>query len=229
MSSGKAKIVVLKDGPYEVQGKLPLAKLTIGTNAKGESLEWQGGAPIPAPDGAHLCRCGRSGKKPFCDGTHKKVQFDGTETASREPYLEVAEVIDGPTLRLTDAESLCAFARFCDPAGRVWNLVGQSDDPEARRLTEYEAGACPGGRLVAWDKATGKAHEPKLRPQLGLIEDPAQGCSGGIAVWGGVELVGADGKGYEVRNRQTLCRCGESSNKPFCDGTHASIKFRDGL
>ena len=43
----------------------------------------------------------------------------------------------------------------------------------------------------------------------------------------GVEVVGADGRPYEVRNRQTLCRCGESSNKPFCDGTHASMKFRD--
>jgi len=229
MSNGKPKIVILKDGPYAVQGKLPLAKLTIGTNANGESLEWQAGAPIPAPENVHLCRCGRSGNKPFCDGSHKKARFDGTETASREPYLDVAEVIDGPTLRLTDAEGMCAFARFCDPAGRVWNLVGQSDDPRAKRLTEHEAGACPGGRLVAWEKATGKAHEPKLHPQLGLIEDPAQGCSGGIAVWGGVEVVGADGQGYEIRNRQTLCRCGESSNKPFCDGTHASMKFRDDL
>jgi CDGSH-type Zn-finger protein len=229
MSDAKAKIVVLKDGPYEVQGKLPLAKLTIGTNTQGESLEWQPGAPIPAPDNARLCRCGRSGKKPFCDGTHQKIRFDGTETASRETYLEMAEVIDGPTLRLTDAESLCAFARFCDPAGRVWNLVGRSDDPRAKALTEFEAGACPGGRLVAWEKSTGKPHEPKLHPQLGLIEDLAQGCSGGIAVWGGVEVVGADGRGYEIRNRQTLCRCGESSNKPFCDGTHTSMKFRDGL
>jgi CDGSH-type Zn-finger protein len=30
-----------------------------------------------------------------------------------------------------------------------------------------------------------------------------------------------------VRNRMTVCRCGGSSNKPFCDGTHASIKFQD--
>ena len=42
-----------------------------------------------------------------------------------------------------------------------------------------------------------------------------------------MEVVGADGKAYEVRNRMTLCRCGESSNKPFCDGTHASMKFSD--
>jgi CDGSH-type Zn-finger protein len=38
----------------------------------------------------------------------------------------------------------------------------------------------------------------------------------------------ADGFAYEQRNRQTLCRCGHSSNKPFCDGTHAAIDFDDG-
>jgi CDGSH-type Zn-finger protein len=40
-----------------------------------------------------------------------------------------------------------------------------------------------------------------------------------------VRLFGADGFEYEARNRMTLCRCGGSKNKPFCDGTHLSIKF----
>jgi CDGSH-type Zn-finger protein len=227
MAEKPRRITIAKDGPYLVTGSLPLTRLVIGVDEQGESVRWEKGEPVPVKASYALCRCGRSETKPFCDGTHAREGFDGTETASRAPYLEQAEAFDGPTLRLTDAESLCAFARFCDPAGRVWNLVERSDDPEAKRLTEYEAAACPGGRLVAWEKATGEAHEPKLHPQLGLVEDPAQGCSGGIAAWGGIEVVGADGKAYELRNRMTLCRCGESSNKPFCDGTHASMKFSD--
>jgi len=35
----------------------------------------------------------------------------------------------------------------------------------------------------------------------------------------------ADGFGYEVRNRVTLCRCGRSGNKPFCDGSHVECHF----
>jgi CDGSH-type Zn-finger protein len=226
MSNAKAKVVVLKDGPYEVQGDLPLSRQTIVTNAKGESIGWNEGERIPASSGAHLCRCGHSSTKPFCDGTHKSIHFDGTETASRAPYLEQAKEIDGPAVVLTDAESLCAFARFCDPQGRIWN-VAQRVGANARAIVEEEAGNCPGGRLVAWDRATKRALEPDLSPSLGLVQDPAQDASGPIWVRGGVQIVAADGTAYEVRNRVTLCRCGASTNKPFCDGTHASIKAGD--
>jgi len=216
-----AKIQITKDGPYLVSGGLPLSEQWIVTNAEGDSLDYREGKKYPAQPQYALCRCGESANKPFCDGTHKKVQFDGTETASQQPYLEQAEIIEGPTMRLTDQKNLCAFARFCDPKGRVWNLVLRSDDPEARRLVEYEAGHCPAGRLVAWDRETGKPIEPKFEPSLGLIEDTDKKVSGPIWVRGGIPVVSADGETYEVRNQMTLCRCGRSDNKPFCNGSHA--------
>jgi len=88
---------------------------------------------------------------------------------------------------------------------------------------------CPSGRLVLRDKKTHRAEEPELPPSIGLVEDPAIGCSGPLWVRGGVRVESADGKGYETRNRVTLCRCGASTNMPFCNGSHASIKFHDGL
>jgi CDGSH-type Zn-finger protein len=39
-------------------------------------------------------------------------------------------------------------------------------------------------------------------------------------VRGGITIESADGVPYEVRNRVTLCRCGRSDNKPFCDASH---------
>ena len=111
----KAQIEITKDGPYLVSGGLPLSEQWIVTNAEGASLDYREGKKFPAQPQYALCRCGQSANKPFCAGTHKKVQFDGTETASLEPYLEQAETIEGPTMMLTDQENLCAFARFCDP------------------------------------------------------------------------------------------------------------------
>ncbi len=216
------KIQVTKDGPYLASGSLPLSEQWIVTNAEGESLEYREGKKYPAQPQCALCRCGQSANKPFCDGTHKTARFDGTETASHQPYLEQVETIEGPTMLLTDQENLCAFARFCDPKGRVWNLVKETDKPEARQLVKHEAGHCPAGRLVAWDRETGKPIEPKYEPSLGLIEDTARQVSGPIWVRGGIPVVSADGKTYEIRNRVTLCRCGKSANKPFCDGSHAA-------
>jgi CDGSH-type Zn-finger protein len=218
---GPAKIEITKDGPYLVSGEPPLSEQWIVTNPEGDSLDYREGKKYPATPQYALCRCGQSANKPFCDGTHAKVNFDGTETASHQPYFKQAETIDGPTLRLTDQENLCAFARFCDPKGRIWNLVKQ-DNPAAHELVKHEASHCPAGRLVAWDKKTGLPIEPKFEPSLGLIMDTDKKVSGPIWVRGGIPVISANGTTYEIRNRLTLCRCGSSANKPFCDGSHAA-------
>jgi CDGSH-type Zn-finger protein len=223
------KITVSKDGPYLISGNLPLAKVTIGANAEGESLRWEWGRKFPDQASYALCRCGGSANKPYCDGTHGKLGFDGTETASRKPYREEAKMMVGPVLSLSDDESLCAFSRFCDPNGQVWNLVGETNEADKRRDFVRETCDCPSGRLVAWDNKSGEPIEPHYEKSIGLIEDPVEDCSGPLWVRGGVQIVSADGFQYEVRNRVTLCRCGASRNKPFCDGTHAATKFKDGL
>jgi CDGSH-type Zn-finger protein len=221
------KVQITKNGPYLVTGDVPLRKETIGTNSAGESVKWIEGRPLAARATYALCRCGQSANKPFCDGTHTKVGFDGTETASREPYQKQAKIMQGPSLSLTDLEKLCAFARFCDPNGQVWNQVNETDDPGTKKNFLRQVGECPSGRLVARDNSTGKSIEPKYELSIGLIEDLANQCAGPVWLKGGVQLVASDGFHYEVRNRVTLCRCGASQNKPFCDGMHASIKFKD--
>ena len=222
------RVIVSEDGPYLVMGNIPLAKQIIVTDQEGGSETWQQGKVYSQQETYSLCRCGHSQTKPFCDGSHLKHHFDGTETASREPYLEQAEVMDGPAMRLTDVQGLCAFARYCDPNGQVWGQVSRTGNSKVREQFVKQVGNCPSGRLVAWDKKTGKAVEPKLEVSIGVTEDPAQGCSGPYWLKGGIPIESeAGGFEYEVRNRVTLCRCGQSQNKPFCDGTHAAVKFRD--
>lgn len=224
----KCKIKVSKNGPYIISGEMPLTIESISVDAEGNPDKWETCKKYPSQKECALCRCGQSKNKPYCDGTHAKINFDGTEVASRKPYIDQTEKINGPTLKLTDAQELCAVARFCHRSGGTWNLVKQSDNPKARRIAIEEAGNCPSGRLVVWDKKTGKEIEPKFEKSICLVEDPQKGVSGPILVRGGVPIESADGKRYEIRNRVTLCHCGMSSNKPFCDGNHISVGFRDG-
>lgn len=102
--TSSAKVQISKNGPYVVSGNLPLSKETIGANQNGESVQWERGAGYPRQEQYALCRRGHRANKPFCDGTHKKIGFDGTETASRRPYLEQATVMQGPVLSLTDSD-----------------------------------------------------------------------------------------------------------------------------
>jgi CDGSH-type Zn-finger protein len=225
-SDNKARVTVTRDGPYMVTGSIKLSEQIIVTDSDGGSEDWKQIDDLPPAETKYaLCRCGHSKKMPFCDGTHAKIGFDGTEVASRKPYLDQAEVFDGSSLQLLDVPSLCASVRFCDPHGQVWNLVSRTDDPSVRQMFIRQVQNCPAGRLVVWDKDAGTALEPELPLSIGLIEDPAEACSGPLWLRGGITVVSADGEEYERRNRITLCRCGESKNKPFCDGTHAAIKF----
>jgi len=224
--AGGPSIRVLKDGPYIVHGEVPIVRRTIVTDEAGESVAWSGGDHIGARPVASLCRCGASGTKPFCDGSHVDMRFDGTETASHAPYDEAAVAIQGPRVVLMDQVELCADARFCAAKGKEWRLVANDDDASARIVVD-ESNLCPSGRYTAVE-LDGTVHEPVLEPQIGLVEDPTAGCSGPLWVQGGIPVTGADGEEYPARNRMTLCRCGKSANKPFCDGTHIESGFDDG-
>ena len=222
------KIKVSKDGPYLVSGNLPLDKQIIMGDETGIPAKYQQGEKYPDHENCSLFRCGATKKQPFCDGSHVAVKFDGTETSGNKPYMKMAETTHGPNLDLTDAEELCALARFCDRGETVWTLTEKSDKPANKKLAIEEACQCPAGRLVAWEKMSGKPIEPAFPPSLSVIEDAALKVSGPLWVKGNVPIEGADGTCYEVRNRVTLCRCGRSENKPFCDGSHTEIEFDDG-
>jgi CDGSH-type Zn-finger protein len=60
----EVNITPSEDGPYLVAGSVHLTDVD--------------GREIPHPDQMALCRCGHSGNKPFCDGTHATIDFDGT-------------------------------------------------------------------------------------------------------------------------------------------------------
>jgi CDGSH-type Zn-finger protein len=220
------KIIILKNGPYRVIGDIPLMEeiMIIGEDKEPEG--WATGRAFPHATEYALCRCGATKTNPFCDGSHLQIGFDGTESAGHENYLSRAERTIGPEIELTWSEDFCAVARFCHHAGGAWTLAERSDIPSCREKAVQESIDCPSGALVAWERKSGEAIEPDFAPSIGLIENRQSGLSGPIWVKGGIPIESSDGTLYEIRNRVTLCRCGASKKKPFCDGTHNHIGFK---
>lgn len=57
------KVVCMKNGPFEISGK------AVITDANGKVVS------TAEQKVYHLCRCGGSKNKPFCDGTHSRIHF----------------------------------------------------------------------------------------------------------------------------------------------------------
>jgi CDGSH-type Zn-finger protein len=71
-------ITVTKDGPLEARGDVHVVAA--------------GGGPIASGSEFWLCRCGESGTKPFCDGSHSRVGFkDPGAVTERNPTAPLAE------------------------------------------------------------------------------------------------------------------------------------------
>lgn len=217
----EALITVTENGPYRVDGGLPIHRAQIAYSEFGEPLAWEEGPDLGGSESYDLCRCGRSSRKPYCDGTHELIDFDGTETADRGPSEARRAVYEGAGLIVTDDVTLCTHAGFCtDRFTSIWELVKHTADPEVRRRVIEMASQCPSGRLQ---------HSIPGEPGDELADQPSIGVEpdGPYLVRGGVPIVAHDGRAWETRNRVALCRCGSSTNKPFCDGTHERVGFRD--
>jgi len=228
MNMEDKRIKISENGPYLVSGGIPLVKLKVITDDLEYPYKWVEESKYPEQESYALCRCGQSKNKPFCDKTHLKVGFDGTEVATTDSYMERAKTLEGPDLILTDNYDLCSHTAFCTRAGGIGSLVMRSDDPEAKKTAIEEAANCDSGRLVVWDKETNEPIEGELELSIVVAEEPDKNVSGALWVRGGIPINSLDGIVYEVRNRVTLCRCGNSFNKPFCDGTHIMMGFSDG-
>lgn len=223
------KVHITKNGPYMVDADIPLVQAKIVVDEEGTSVKWSQGKKYPPQAETYaLCRCGHSSNKPYCDGAHAKIGFDGTETAPRGRDEKTTKVYEGAQIDLMDEESLCASMRFCDRGARAWRAAIQSDVTGNKELAIEECGCCASGRLTPYDK-DGNPIEPELAQEISPTEDTAAGFRGPLWVKGGIEVVGADGKPYMVRNRMTLCRCGESENLPFCDTSHLNCPHMRGF
>lgn len=227
-SAGEGRrIVVLPDGPYLVYGGVPLRRKRKIVSAEDHALTWQTGEALAAEDTYALCRCGRSGAKPFCDGTHAVIGFDGTESAGVRPYGELQHVHDGVGISAQRVGELCIHAAFCIGRTRpIAAMLADAEDGDVRSDIMGRIDHCPSGSYSYALRRGGETIEPDLPQAISVLEEE-DGLASALWVTGGVPVQRADGRPLETRNRMTLCRCGHSAGKPLCDGTHRKIDFRE--
>jgi CDGSH-type Zn-finger protein len=225
-NNGK-KIVVRKNGPYIVQGDVPLVCKAQVVSEYGEPLTWKKEEAIETSEIYTLCRCGQSSNKPFCDGTHARIDFDGRESADTSAAAERQVIYAGGTKIVVKRDySLCMGSGFC--ANRITNIqemVPHTDDTQVRAQVMAMIERCPSGSFT-YSIEEGEADiEPDLPRQVAVItEITSDGpIAGPLWVTGNIPIERADGQPLEARNRVTLCRCGLSEGKPLCDGTHRTM------
>lgn len=206
---GLNKITVTDGGPYMVEEVVPIY------DHEGNAI---------ATTGIYLlCRCGGSKSKPFCDGTHRSNNFNGQEFASKDTAASRRDTYVGDGVTIYDDRSRCAHAGNCtDNLASVFKMgtepwVDARGAPVADIIRVIKT--CPSGALSYTVEAGGEPEEEKQGPKVMVAVDAPYQTRG-------VQIVSANGESYDLRERQTLCRCGGSLNKPFCDGTHWYIGFK---
>jgi CDGSH-type Zn-finger protein/uncharacterized Fe-S cluster protein YjdI len=142
-----------------------------------------------------------------------------TPAAAAPRTRDAVETVRGEKLEVQFEARRCIHSRFCvtwTPQVFLANVKGPWIHPDAMPVQQVVevAHACPSG-AIRYRRLDGGPAEPVPPVNLASLRE-----GGPYAFRGRLEIDGA-AAGY----RATLCRCGASKNKPFCDGSHHEIGF----
>jgi len=178
------------------------------------------GKQVEKENPAYLCRCGDSKNKPFCDGTHEKVGF----SSKREISEEIIQVYEGKKITVNFNRSICAGAANCVhglpsvfTSDKSTNWIYPDKDSNDKIIKTVNS--CPSGALSYSIK--GKVTiDKRTEIKISIVKN-------GPYVVEGVKLEGMPTPTNFSTTKYTLCRCGHSKNRPFCDYSHAENNWSD--
>jgi len=103
-----------------------------------------------------------------------------------------------------------------DPEAKPWINVENASTEELKE----QIMKCPSGALSYFMNAEDNQEEETLETKIEILEN------GPLLIYGTLKVTDKDGN-IETKNKTTaFCRCGESNNKPYCDGSHIKADFK---
>jgi CDGSH-type Zn-finger protein/uncharacterized Fe-S cluster protein YjdI len=215
-SSVAPTITVAANGPYLVAGGLDLYRRRDVQSELGEPMTWATTSTLETKDRYALCRCGVGQQAVL--RRHRARRVPGRRRR-RWTYDERADVVGGD-INVRYDQGICVHAGFCGTTvTNVWDEADKAGDTAARMHAIAMIEHCPSGALTY--QLDGATNEPLFPRAIAVIND------GPLWVTAMVPITNSDGTVLEARNRVTLCRCGDSSNKPLCDGSHKEAGFTE--
>lgn len=129
------------------------------------------------------------------------------------------EIVEGETVTIHYRGKLCIHSRFCvtgAPKTFLANVEGPWIHPDAMDAQELMAVAreCPSGAIQYRRNDGGREEQPPPVNLIRTLEAGPYTFRGELSI-----------DGEPIGHRATLCRCGASKNKPYCDGSHHEIGF----
>ncbi|WP_419763622.1 MAG: CDGSH iron-sulfur domain-containing protein [Arcobacter sp.] len=206
----KLSIEPIKNGPLKVVNQ---------TKEDLKDILFYDSQPLILAKTNLLCRCGRTNNQPYCDGTHIKYNF----TSRNNLEEEILQIYDSKNVTVTFNRSICAGSENCVKKfpdiytsgsvdwinlekGTIENIIASIED-------------CPSGALsYSLNKDADCQLEDCQKEKIDIIKH------GPIQVRGPINIKIEKWSSFANKTKFTLCRCGNSQNKPFCDYSHASIK-----
>ena len=215
-TDNKPMIVPLPNGPLYLINDREIKVIENLENSKSEKLS--------NIQGIALCRCGASRNKPFCDGTHGIIRFPSKNADNNNKIGSKRKSYAGTKITIHDNRRICSHAAECvNNLSSVFNLNKRPwinpDGAITKEIIETIK-ECPSGAIsYSIDGIEYRDYDGK---QLVKVSK-----DGPYYITGGIELIGAEFPDDASKEHYTLCRCGTSNNKPFCDGNHSIINFKD--
>lgn len=140
------------------------------------------------------------------------------ETSNHKIYSNGnISIVWKPDVCIHSTKCFKGLGEVFDPKARPWiNMEGASSEAIINQVEK-----CPSGALSWFSNTEGSKSEDQSETEIEITKN------GPLLVKGNFTMRFSDGSTKLLKENTALCRCGNSSNKPFCDGTHRKVNFND--